>query len=190
MGLILIYSRANVTEVKLLLCLACGYKIQVYISLWTLISKDLLVLFFFPVHFFHPQTNPMACHFLLNTENDLAYFDGIWTIVLPVSLILYPRAVSHYGYERQNIESLAVRHLCGEGWSLSRAPLLVIITFLYLHCSRTLIPSRSQGSVDEVQCKHTSVTVVLALTSNYGTNPGLSASRDTFFQGSLQIPIS
>lgn len=85
----------------------------------------------------------MGCHFLLNAENDLAYFDGLWNnSTRCLALILHPGAVSHYGYERQNIESLTVKNLCCEGWSLSRTPLLVIITLLYLHCSRTLIPSR------------------------------------------------
>lgn len=148
MGLILIYSWANGIKVKLLLCLACGYKIRVCISLWTLISEDLLIpLFIFFCAFSPPQINPMACHFLLNTENDLAYFDGLWNnSTRCLALILHPGAVSHYGYERQNIESLTVKNVCCEGWSLSRTPLLVIITLLYLHCSGTLIPSQRWGS--------------------------------------------
>lgn len=154
MGLILIYSWANGIKVKLLLCLACGYKIQDWICLWTLISEDLLIyLFLLPVHF--PPSppppkkiNPMDFHFLLNVENDLAYFDGLWNnSTCCLALILHPGAVSHYGYERQNIESLTVRNLCCEEWSLSRATLLVIITLLYLHCSRTLIPSQSRSYI-------------------------------------------
>lgn len=86
MGLILIYSWANGIKVKLLLCLACGYKIRVCISLWTLTSKDLLIIiiWLFLCIFFSPKINPKGFQFLLNAENDLAYFDGLWTMVLHV----------------------------------------------------------------------------------------------------------
>lgn len=148
MGLILIYSWTNGIKVKFLLCLACGYKIWVCILLRTLISEDLLIalFFFFFGAFPPPQITPRGCHFLLNAENDLACFLELWTIALAVLHSFTILGLSHCGYERQNIESLVVKHLCCEGWSLSRTSLLVIITLLYLHCSKTLIPSRSRGS--------------------------------------------
>lgn len=150
MGLILIYSTANGIQIKLLICLAWGYNIWVCTSLWTLLSEIMyssLSLLFSYSFFFPPHINPAACHFLLNAENDLAYFDGLWNNSTHcIALILHPGAVSHYGYERQNIESLTVKNLCCERCSLSRTPLLVIITLLCLYCHRTLIPSQSWGS--------------------------------------------
>lgn len=117
MGLMLIYSRTNGIKVKLLICLACGYKICVCKSLLTWLSENLLIplLIFFCAFFFPHHINPAACHFLINTENDLAYFDGLWNNSTHcIALILHPGAVSHYGYKRQNIESLTVKNLCCE----------------------------------------------------------------------------
>lgn len=113
----LIYSRTNGIKVKLLICLACGYKICVCKSLLTWLSENLLIplLIFFCAFFFPHHINPAACHFLINTENDLAYFDGLWNNSTHcIALILHPGAVSHYGYKRQNIESLTVKNLCCE----------------------------------------------------------------------------
>lgn len=132
-GVILIYSRANGIKAKFLICLACGFKICVCKSLWTLLSENLLIplLIFFCAFFPLPHNNSAACHFLLNGENDLVYSDGLWNNSTHcIALILHPGAVSHYGYERQNIESLTVKNLRCERWSLSRTLLLVIITLL------------------------------------------------------------